>query len=321
MGEVTVQSVDPCVGGDEVYLRLLDASGAPGTFLPFLDVDADGSWGGTIVLQPGVAPGSYELRADCVNGSGGSSNYATTPFTVTVPDTTPPTITATATPAPNANGWNNTDVTVSYSCTDSGSGVDQVASSLGNDVLTASGTATGTCVDLAGNSASASYTAQIDKVGPTVSYAGNAGTYWLLETVAITCTAADALSGVASSTCANANGPAWTFGAGAHTLSANATDRAGNTGSGSTTFTVIVTPAGALQPDEAVRAELGEVPGAEARTESRGRRARDRGLQRSCSTSARRRLPRSRRSSSTRTRRPSRHSSRLAGSPPTRRRR
>ena len=29
------------------------------------------------------------------------------------PDRTPPTIVATATPAPNANGWNNSSVTVS----------------------------------------------------------------------------------------------------------------------------------------------------------------------------------------------------------------
>jgi hypothetical protein len=84
-------------------------------------------------------------------------------------DKTAPSISASPTPGPNANGWNNTDVTVSYICTDGGSGVDAAASSLSNDVLSVSGTASGTCVDLAGNSASASYTAQIDKVGPSVS--------------------------------------------------------------------------------------------------------------------------------------------------------
>ena len=319
---VAVQSVDPCVGYDQVVFRLVGSiPGAQGTFEPALDVNPDGSWGGTIVLQSGVTPGSYGLRADCFEtaAGGGSTRYATISFAVTLPDTTPPTITATATPAPNVNGWNNADVTVSYTCTDGGSGVDQGASSLGSDVLTASGTAAGICVDLAGNSADASYTAQIDKlkptitatatpapnvngwnnadvtvsyactdggsgvdqgasslgsdvltasgtaagicvdlagnsadasytaqidkVSPTVSYADNAGTYGLLDTVAITCTAADALSGLVSSTCANANGSAWSFGAGAHSLSATATDRAGNTGSGSTTFTVVVTPA------------------------------------------------------------------------------
>ena len=160
-------------------------------------------------------------------------------------DTAPPTITATGAPGPNANGWNNADVTVSYTCTDTGSGVDQAASSLGNDILTASGTATGTCVDHAGNSASASYAAQIDKVAPTVGFAGNVGTYGLLQTVTITCAAIDPLSGIASTSCQNASGPGWSFGAGPHTLNAGATDRAGNSGSVSTTFTVNVTP-GAL---------------------------------------------------------------------------
>ena len=157
-------------------------------------------------------------------------------------DTTPPTINAAASPAPNVSGWNKTEVTVSYACTDAGSGVNQAASSLGNDVLTASGTATGTCIDNAGNSANATYTAQIDKVAPTLSYSGNTGSYPLLQTVAITCNAADSLSGLASSTCPSASGPAWTFGAGPHTLSATATDRAGNTSSASTTFTVNVSP-------------------------------------------------------------------------------
>jgi hypothetical protein len=88
-------------------------------------------------------------------------------------DKTAPSISATPNPLANANGWNNTDVTVSYNCTDSGSGVDAAASSLGNDVLSASGTASGTCVDMAGNSASASYDAQIDKEAPVVTASGD----------------------------------------------------------------------------------------------------------------------------------------------------
>src|SRR5262249_11828947 len=109
------------------------------------------------------------------------------------PDTTPPTITAAALPTANANGWNNTPVTVSYTCTDAGSGVDTADSSLADDTLTASGTAAGTCVDNAGNPATASYTAQIDTVAPTVSYAGNSGSYGILDTVAISCAASDDL--------------------------------------------------------------------------------------------------------------------------------
>lgn len=84
-------------------------------------------------------------------------------------DATKPVILAHADPAPNAAGWNNSTVTVSYTCTDAGSGVDDAASDLATDVLTASGTATATCVDLAGNSATATYTAKIDTVAPSAS--------------------------------------------------------------------------------------------------------------------------------------------------------
>jgi hypothetical protein len=65
----------------------------------------------------------------------------------------------------------------------------------------------------------------------------------LSQTVNITCSPSDATSGIDSTvtSCPGASGPAWTFGAGSHTLNANATDNAGNTGSSSTIFTVIVT--------------------------------------------------------------------------------
>jgi hypothetical protein len=179
---------------------------------------------------------SGKVTGACTDNAG---NSATAPYTAQI-DRVAPTITAMATPAANANGWNNTSVTVSFACTDAGSGVDAAHSSLANQVLAASGKATGSCVDDAGNSVSTSYTAQIDKVAPTVTYAGNNGSYGILDPVAITCTAADAQSGIASSTCAGATGLGWTFGAGAHLLSAQALDKAGNAGSSSTSFTVTV---------------------------------------------------------------------------------
>lgn len=79
-----------------------------------------------------------------------------------------------------------------------------------------------------------------DVTPPTVTYVGNAGTYGLMDHVEITCAATD-LSGVASTTCANIFGLAYTFGDGLHTFSATATDNAGNVGIGSTSFTVAVT--------------------------------------------------------------------------------
>jgi hypothetical protein len=86
-------------------------------------------------------------------------------------------------------------------------------------------------------------TVKLDKTAPLVAYSGNAGTYTVADTVNITCSASDTLSGVASTTCANITGPAYTFGLGAHTFTATAIDVAGNVGTASTTFTVIVTAA------------------------------------------------------------------------------
>jgi hypothetical protein len=82
-----------------------------------------------------------------------------------------------------------------------------------------------------------------DGTPPVVAYAGNAGTYTVDQTVAITCTATDELSGVVSTTCADISGPAYTFPLGTNSYSAEATDRLGNVGTGSTSFTVSVTNA------------------------------------------------------------------------------
>jgi probable HAF family extracellular repeat protein len=84
-------------------------------------------------------------------------------------DATAPTITFADRTAPNANGWNNTDVTVNWNCSDGLSGpttvsVSQTLSSEGVNQST-----TGTCADLAGNSASDTQSGiNIDKIAPTV---------------------------------------------------------------------------------------------------------------------------------------------------------
>ncbi len=101
------------------------------------------------------------------------------------------------------------------------------------------GSFTNACSTVAGNQGLDSVSnLMIDKTPPAVSYTGNAGTYTADQNVAITCAAADSLSGVANTTCSNITGPAYSFGVGTHTFSASATDNAGNTGNGSTTFTV-----------------------------------------------------------------------------------
>jgi hypothetical protein len=106
--------------------------------------------------------------------------------------------------------------------------------------VTVTTTATGAVV---GNSGLVSETFKLDQADPVVTFTG-ARTYTVDETVAVHCAASDPDpgSGVASDTCpADIAGPAYTFALGDHPLSATATDVAGNQGSGSAKFTIVVT--------------------------------------------------------------------------------
>lgn len=163
-------------------------------------------------------------------------------FAIRLGDTTPPVASPIQTPSANQYGWNNTDVTVNWNWSDSGSGVDpnnctstSTSSGEGDGIaLTAS------CSDNAGNVGTATYKVNVDKTPPVVSYSGNTGSYSVAQALTISCSATDALSGVASDTCVNISGPAWSYGLGNQTFSATATDKASNVGSGSTSFTVTV---------------------------------------------------------------------------------
>jgi len=177
-------------------------------------------------------------------------------------DRTPPTIIASADRAANANGWYSDDVVANFACADALSGVSSCTSpvALGEG---AGQSATGTASDIAGNTATATLSGvNIDKTPPVVTYSGNQGTYSIADTVDIACSANDALSGIATTTCADISGPAWQFGLGVTNRSASATDLAGNVGSDSITFTVTATASalealiGQLVSDQTVASSL-----------------------------------------------------------------
>ena len=108
-----------------------------------------------------------------------------------------PTISATASPAANAAGWNNTAVTVSFTC------VDPLSAILGGCpppvILDSEGADQGVSQQVTtegGLELSAEITdINIDLTNPTVTYTGGKASYQVDEQVSITCTAADALSG------------------------------------------------------------------------------------------------------------------------------
>jgi sugar lactone lactonase YvrE len=156
----------------------------------------------------------------------GGTSVALAPAQSVFADTTPPTTVAVPAPGPNPNGWNNSDVSVMLTATDSigGSGVKEInfslsgaqagASTISGNVATMPISANGLTTltyfarDNAGNVAAAkTLTVRIDKTPPTASFgsptppANRAG--WNNTDVAIPFTPADSLSGVASTNIAS----------------------------------------------------------------------------------------------------------------------
>ena len=112
-----------------------------------------------------------DVSGTCTDKAGNTSAIAK--VTVKI-DKTKPAITGGRTPAANANGWNNTDVTVNFTCAETGavqSGLDTnsvAGQTLTAEVQNASVTNTGSCVDVAGNAADPSTVSgiSIDKTPP-----------------------------------------------------------------------------------------------------------------------------------------------------------
>jgi hypothetical protein len=151
-------------------------------------------------------------------------------------------------PAPNAAGWNNSDVTLSWSCTDGLSGpVDAtVTKQISSEGINQQ--ATGTCADVAGNEASSTDgDVDLDKTKPTVAVTGVAdgATYVLGSVPAAGCSTSDGLSGVkTAASLSSSGGPVGTITA----TCSGAEDNAGNTNSASMMYTVIFNWTGFFQP-------------------------------------------------------------------------
>lgn len=161
-------------------------------------------------------------------------------------DKTLPTLSATRTEA-NGYGWNNTDVTVSFACTDALSGVSACSGPVTLSSEGANQGASGSAADKAGNPNGMSVAGiNIDKTAPTLSLSGGQQ-YLVDQTVLITCAASDSLSGLVSDPCTSplVQAEAYAYNPGTYLASAEATDKAGNTASASASYTIVVT-AGSL---------------------------------------------------------------------------
>src|SRR5205807_1160771 len=147
------------------------------------------------------------LTCSATNGAGLSNSVS---VSIKI-DTTKPVITGSKTPSANAHGWNNTNVAVSFTCTDAGpvqSGIrtNTVAgATLSTEGTNQSVSNTGSCVDAAGNTAVPASVGgiNIDKTPPTISLTTPtpppaSANYLLNAPVTAAYACADALSGLAA---------------------------------------------------------------------------------------------------------------------------
>ncbi|MEZ4709301.1 MAG: hypothetical protein R3A44_18985 [Caldilineaceae bacterium] len=183
----------------------------------------------TILINSDTAGTTLTCEATSIGGTSSAS--------VTIKrDATPPSANATASPEPNANGWHNSDVTVSFDGSDALSGI---AACSADAVLSSEGSgfsASGSCTDTAGNSSGVSIAGiNIDKTAPvinaSVSSTANSND-WHNSNVTVTFTCADEAggSGIATNTVAgttlSSDGANQSV-----TNSGECTDNAGNTAS------------------------------------------------------------------------------------------
>jgi hypothetical protein len=163
-------------------------------------------------------------------------------------DPTAPVIAPQVTGTLGNNGWYVSDVMVSWTVTDPDSAVTSTFG-CGTTLVTIDTTGnTYTCsATSGGGTSSASVTVKRDTTPPVIDFVGDQPTYTVDETIAIFCNTFDAISGVASTTCMPLAGLATDFPLETPiTHSATATDNAGNTITGMTTFTVEVDYAGMI---------------------------------------------------------------------------
>jgi hypothetical protein len=189
--------------------------------------DGAGTWSKALT---GVGNGLHTYTAKATDAATNTS-AASNAVNVTV-DKVAPTITFVSRTDANAFGWNNTNVTVTWDCADALSGPVALSVSVIKSAEGADESATGTCQDLAGNSASNTQTdINIDKTAPTGVH-GTASRVpdhngWYNHAFGVAFDGTDPLSGIDSCDSSSYSGPETATA----DIVGNCSDKAGNSSS------------------------------------------------------------------------------------------
>lgn len=145
----------------------------------------------TLPAEEALEDGTHTLEVTVEDRAGNVAEVVPQSFIV---DTVPPTITAALAPEPNASGWNTADVTVTFTCADSGSGVADCPVPVVVSTEGAGQVVRGLATDAAGNTAETEVRVSLSKTPPTIAAAVSpepnaAGWHNTDATVTFTCTA------------------------------------------------------------------------------------------------------------------------------------
>jgi len=203
------------------------------------EVDGSGLATSSADVPVSTEGAGQEITGTAVDNAG---NTASAAVTLSI-DLTPPGIAlASRTPAANAAGWNNTDVTFTWDCTDALSGP---ASPADSKVVSTEGAAQmviGACMDLADNVASDTQSGiNVDRTNPAISITtpADGATYLLNAAVNADYNCTDAPSGVQSCNGPVASGaPVNTASVGNKQFAVNASDVADNSASSTHNYSV-----------------------------------------------------------------------------------
>ena len=125
----------------------------------------------TVTYTPAQGFAGTDTLIYTVSDGRGGTDMGTVTVTVN-DDAVPPKITPSLDPLPNAAGWNNSDVTVRFDCSDAEGGIETCTDPITLSSEGANQEVSGIATDRAGNSETATVVVSLDKTAPSVSITG-----------------------------------------------------------------------------------------------------------------------------------------------------